>query len=273
MNSAGEYKHMWEDFGRSKAEVYIYLKCDPIYGTGFKKYLREKSMMALLALKNDDIFLDVGCASGRHVFMASLFCQKAVGVDIVSSFVEKAYSHAHENSIKNVEFHTSSAENLPFDDHTFGKILCAETLEHVLEPQRTLKEIRRVLRPGGLAVITVPNKNGGGTLYGSIKRLLNKKRFEPLRAFSISEIEHHGDAHLREFDLKSLMNLLNREGFVVDKVRGVSFIDFPFADKVANKLNSIALFRFSMLMLEGIVGSKAMMARWGKHLIVACRRS
>jgi len=46
---------------------------------------------------------------------------------------------------------------LPFDDGAFDIVLCVEGIEHVVDRHRTLRELRRVLRPGGRLVITTPN--------------------------------------------------------------------------------------------------------------------
>lgn len=48
------------------------------------------------------------------------------------------------------------AERLPFADGTFDAVICAELLEHVFDPRQVVREIRRVLRPGGRVLITVP---------------------------------------------------------------------------------------------------------------------
>lgn len=49
------------------------------------------------------------------------------------------------------------SEGLPFDDTAFDYVFCIEVLEHVPEPFRTLSEIHRVLRPGGVLILSVPN--------------------------------------------------------------------------------------------------------------------
>ena len=271
MNSGDGYKEMWEDFAFRKKKVYLDAKFNPIHSNGFKNYLRERTLMSFLDMGKDDVFLDVGCASGRQVFLAALYCQRAVGIDIASGFVEVARSFAAGRGIKNVEFYAAPAESLPFNDHTFSKVLCAETLEHVLEPRGVLREIRRVLRPGGLLTITVPNKNGQATLWGRTKRFLSRRRFEPMREFSLSEIERHGDAHLREYDVKIIGASLEGEGYTIQRIRGASFIDFPFADKVINRLNRVPFIRAFLTGLEETLGSFERMTRWGRHLVVASR--
>lgn len=50
-----------------------------------------------------------------------------------------------------------NAESLPFEDSRFALVTCAETIEHLEHYRETLREIRRVLKPDGVAVITTPN--------------------------------------------------------------------------------------------------------------------
>jgi len=51
----------------------------------------------------------------------------------------------------------SDAANIPVEDETFDNALCTEVLEHAAHPIEILKEIFRILKPGGLAIITVPS--------------------------------------------------------------------------------------------------------------------
>jgi len=48
------------------------------------------------------------------------------------------------------------ALNLPFKDHSFNRIICAEVMEHVKDPDQGIEEMVRVLKPGGLLAVTVP---------------------------------------------------------------------------------------------------------------------
>jgi SAM-dependent methyltransferase len=51
---------------------------------------------------------------------------------------------------------SGDATSMPFCDNAFDRVIAAEVLEHVLDDQRAMSELARVLRPGGLAAITVP---------------------------------------------------------------------------------------------------------------------
>ena len=64
-----------------------------------------------------------------------------------------------EGAMRNVECErkmVTSITNMPFDDATFECILCSEVLEHVTEDEKAVAELRRVLMPGGVLILTVP---------------------------------------------------------------------------------------------------------------------
>lgn len=50
----------------------------------------------------------------------------------------------------------AALERLPFSNNRFDRIVCTETLEHVTEPDRVLRELARVIRPGGILLLSVP---------------------------------------------------------------------------------------------------------------------
>lgn len=62
----------------------------------------------------------------------------------------------------------SDAMALPFRDGAFDRVYCSEVLEHVLDPESVIREMHRVLAPGGVAVISVPNE----ALINRIKRFV-----------------------------------------------------------------------------------------------------
>lgn len=83
----------------------------------------------------------------------------------------------------------AKSDKIPFSDGYFDSVLCTELLEHLPEPQDTLKEIKRVLKKGGYLYLTVPQEwclhyeprdYFRFTKYG-IKYLLEKNGFEVIR--------------------------------------------------------------------------------------------
>jgi SAM-dependent methyltransferase len=90
--------------------------------------------------------LDVGCGTG---YTLSLL-ESAEGVDAF----EEAVRLCHGRGLKNVRL--ADAQKLPFPERTFDRAICLDVLEHVPNDNAALREIRRVLKPGGTLVLTVP---------------------------------------------------------------------------------------------------------------------
>ncbi len=94
--------------------------------------------------------LDLGCRSGaltRHFLEGN----EVVGLDVDRSALAKAEALGIEPVQANVE------DPLPFEDGSFDAVVAGELLEHLQFPDALVAEIRRVLRPGGVLVGSVPN--------------------------------------------------------------------------------------------------------------------
>jgi arsenite methyltransferase len=99
--------------------------------------------------------LDVGCGSG---WATRLMAEKArtgrvVGIDIADGMI--AIAAETSKTVSNVEFRAASAEKLPFEDGEFTHAFSMESLYYYSDVLVALKEIKRVLEPGGLFVTVI----------------------------------------------------------------------------------------------------------------------
>ena len=117
---------------------------------------------ARLQLRPEDRVLDLGCGEGRHAITARLETDAdVVGLDLSGADLQTARSRAAEfgsgpDASRSILWVRGSGLALPFDDATFNKVICAEVLEHVPDYEQVLREIQRVLKPGGVLAISVP---------------------------------------------------------------------------------------------------------------------
>jgi SAM-dependent methyltransferase len=113
-------------------------------------------------LSPGDKVLDLGCGEGRHAITAYL--KEGVDVyalDLSMNDLRTAQTRFGEfedsaDESRTVTFVCSSGLALPFADASFDKVVCAEVLEHIPDYQSVLKEINRVLKPGGQFAVSVP---------------------------------------------------------------------------------------------------------------------
>ncbi len=93
--------------------------------------------------------LDVGCGTGANLLMLSKFGD-AEGVDVS----EDALAFCHERGLEQVKL--GAAEALPYEDGTFDLVTALDVVEHLDDDLAGLREMRRVLRPGGRVLLFVP---------------------------------------------------------------------------------------------------------------------
>lgn len=101
--------------------------------------------------------LDIGCQWGATSIAIAKTGATVTGIDVHPPFVEGARVRAKGQGVS-AEFAVSPAEQLPFRTASFNSIVCTNVIEHVQDQEQTLREISRVLRPGGMVFLDGPNR-------------------------------------------------------------------------------------------------------------------
>lgn len=115
-----------------------------------------------LGFRAGDKVLDLGCGEGRHVIAFYVEADvHAIGVDLGFNDLKTTQQkfepfHEPNNDKKQLHLACTDALKLPFADESFDKVVCSEVLEHIPDYKGAIKEIERVLKPGGVAAISVP---------------------------------------------------------------------------------------------------------------------
>jgi ubiquinone/menaquinone biosynthesis C-methylase UbiE len=116
--------------------------------------------------------IDVGCGPGSITvdLAEALAPGTVVGVDIRADALEQGRALAQERRATNVTFEEAGAERLPYSDGSFDAAWMCAVLQHLPAPVEALKEVRRVLKPGG--VIGIADGSSPVTFRYPTNRLL-----------------------------------------------------------------------------------------------------
>ena len=130
--------------------------------------------------------LDIACGEGYGSNLLAASARSVTGVDIPEEIIR----HARSKYVRsNLTFHQGNCLAIPIPNHSVDIVVSFETLVHFAEHEQFLAEVRRVLRPGGIAIVSTPDK-----------------------AIYTGKLGNRNDYHLRELSADEFESLL-RERF------------------------------------------------------------
>jgi demethylmenaquinone methyltransferase/2-methoxy-6-polyprenyl-1,4-benzoquinol methylase len=120
--------------------------------------MRDETI-AVLDVAADDRVLDVGCGTGFATEGLLDEVEEVHGIDQSPHQLAQAYPKFGKHGA--VRFHLGDAERLPFRDDAFDVVWSSGSIEYWPDPVATLRELRRVARPGGQVLVVGPNEPAG----------------------------------------------------------------------------------------------------------------
>jgi SAM-dependent methyltransferase len=114
----------------------------------------------------NSLILEAGCGVGAQtkIIAPKNPASNFISVDLSQDSINEAKELIKSLNIKNVEFRQSDIYNLPFKDETFDSIIICFVLEHLQNPSTALKELKRVLKKGGL-IMAIEGDHGSTFFY------------------------------------------------------------------------------------------------------------
>lgn len=175
----------------------------------------EYDLQTLQKYYSDGQVLEIGSAPYQLTYLIKEAGYPIIGIDIdpdrQADFIRSAGLDIRKNDI--------DSEELPFEDNSFKYILFNEVFEHLrINPIQTLNEIRRVLHPDGVLVLSTPNLY---SLQNVIKMFSGKGFDSPFQEFNkLQTIGHMG--HVREYSLSQMKEFVENTGYKIVEVDLVS---------------------------------------------------
>jgi|TARA_B100001741_G_scaffold313765_1_gene321822 ubiquinone/menaquinone biosynthesis C-methylase UbiE len=116
-------------------------------------------------LEDRSSLLDIGCGPGTITidFAKRLKKGTVLGIDISDEIIKKARIASQEFGFDNCSFNTGDTYHLDFEDNTFDIVHAHQLLQHLTDPVAAIKEMRRVVRPGG--VVALRDADYGGMIW------------------------------------------------------------------------------------------------------------
>lgn len=161
------------------------------YAANFRAWMAEN----LSSLGETDEVLEIGCGDASFTKDLARFSRHVSAVDLSPQQIAQ-----NQERYPEIQFRAHDlSEPLPFEENRFRAIWCSEVLEHLFDPAFALREMHRVLRPGGFILVTVP-------YHGRLKNVM----------IALFKWDHHFDPeypHIRFFTENTLRRLCEKAGF------------------------------------------------------------
>lgn len=170
-------------------------------------------------INKNSVIIDIGCSSGymlEDIIKNFTFLKNIFGADFFSA----GLIHCHKR-LPEIPLFQLDILNCQFEDNIFDIITCLNVLEHIDDDLLALKNIHRILKPGGTVVITVPM---GANLY---------------------DLYDEVHLHKRRYTIKELKDKINNAGFKIIKLNFFGFFIYP-AFYIIKKINKIKYDKLSL---------------------------
>jgi ubiquinone/menaquinone biosynthesis C-methylase UbiE len=191
------------------------------------------------------LFVDCGCHAGVHTVQLAerIGTRRIIGVD----YNERMLAGVRARGLVGVRCDLNKP--LPFDDNSVNVITALDVIEHLVETRVFVRELYRVLSPGGYLVLDTPNLASWHNVFALVlgiqpfsgpniatmleadldvvRRMHRAAHQQPEEGDVSDEDERELHRHIVVVAYRSMVRLLERQGFLVEQARGFGYIPFP----------------------------------------------
>lgn len=191
---------------------------------------RAKWIIERLNSKKGDKILDVGCGDSFYLYLLSSLNLEVdlTGIDFDARALVSARKNLKDKKVTLIK--SDLMKKIPFVDESFDKVLACEVIEHLPDDIKGLKEVYRVLKPGGKIVISVPHQNYP-FLWDPINWLLERLIGKHIKNGFWAGIWHQ---HLRLYTPLQLASILKETGFKKIDMKLMTHYCLPFNHYLIN---------------------------------------
>ncbi len=193
------------------------------HGPSIQRFWHRNKFQALRTAIDEpvDLVVDVGCGSGNLLYWSGLTGRHAFGIDV--SLAALRFCMANRAG-RSASFAQALGAALPLRNAVADLVLLVEVLEHLTDPAAVLREIRRVLKPGGRLFLTTPNY-AFPSPWPVIEYLAD-------RSGAVAQMG--GAQHVQRFSVHSLRQLLEVHDFRIERL-GTMYLWSPLVSLVSSR--------------------------------------
>jgi ubiquinone/menaquinone biosynthesis C-methylase UbiE len=218
-------------------------------------------------------FIDVGCGAGFLTYDLARRGLRGVGIDGAASMVDFCRAESErQNPESPWKYQQSDVESIPYPDNSFDVAICCGVIEYLPDDQGLLREVHRILRPGGRFLLCVTNQYSYSMslypLFQRMKRIPGMIQLaSAIRGASTGSKKMMNLPHVpRRHKPAEIVRNLSANGFQIenDRYSGFSLLPGPFSvlfsrmeHRLTRRVNKLADTRLRKFGTFYIVGSRA----------------
>jgi SAM-dependent methyltransferase len=184
---------------------------------------RVRTIFEWIEPTDDKLIFDCACGRGFYLNMIRAVSNcRLVGLELDPAVI--AQTERNVGQLPDITLTRANIYHQPYPDNMFDGAILSEILEHVDDDVRGLREVYRVLKPGGIVAITVPNANYP-FWWDPINRTLENVLHTHIQNGPLAGIWAN---HVRLYTREALRRAVEAAGFIVEAERAFTHYSFPF---------------------------------------------